>query len=146
MIYKKSSSREILKGAAAPEPRKRWDLGPGSKRENRFSGPSFWYGTKYLFVLASPPRLSNFWKGPRDMQKFLQKYQKTAGCWVCTVYGSQLWITSKPGSSPLDRPGLNYITSQPWSHTTCPCTNASSAYFRFVNSLFQSCLKNKTNY
>jgi len=40
------------------------------------------------------------------------------------VYGSQ----PLPGSSPLERPGLDKITGQPWSDTTCPCTTARSTW------------------
>ena len=35
-------------------------------------------------------------------------------------------------SSPPERPGLDNITSQPWSEATCPCTTSTSAYLRFV--------------
>jgi len=41
-------------------------------------------------------------------------------------------ITSKPGSSPPERPGLDNITFEPWSDATCPYTTSSSAYLRFV--------------
>jgi len=50
----------------------------------------------------------------------------------CTVYGFQPPIASKPGSSPLERYGLNKSTSQPWSEATCPRTTSDSAYFCFV--------------
>jgi len=42
-------------------------------------------------------------------------------------------IASKPGSSPLERPGPDNITSQPWSDATCPCNTASST----LSCLFQ---------
>jgi len=41
-------------------------------------------------------------------------------------------IASTPGSSPPERPGLDNVTSQPWSAATCPCTTFRSTYFRFV--------------
>jgi len=47
---------------------------------------------------------------------------------LCT----QPQIASTPGSSSLKQPGLDNITSQPWSDATCPCTTSWSAYFRFV--------------
>ena len=37
---------------------------------------------------------------------------------------TQLLIASTPGSSSLERPGLDNITSQPWSDATCPCTTS----------------------
>ena len=55
----------------------------------------------------------------------------------CAVYGSRPPIASKPGLSLSERYGLNNITSQPWSHATCPRTTSYSAYFRFV-TLFSS--------
>jgi len=51
---------------------------------------------------------------------------------VRAVYGSRPPIASKPDSSPPERPGLENITSQPWSEATCPCTTSASAYLRFV--------------
>jgi len=80
----------------------------------------------YLF------RLNNFFKAPRDMRKFPQKCQKIAGCSECAVYGSRPPIASKPGSSPLEWPGLDNPTSQPWSDVTCPCTTSSSTHFHIV--------------
>jgi len=77
-------------------------------------------------------RLSIFCKGPRDMRKFPQKCQKIAGCWESAVYGSRPPIASKPDSSPLERPDLDNISSQPWSEAICPCTTFASAYLRFV--------------
>ena len=50
----------------------------------------------------------------------------------CAVYGSRRLIASKPGSSSLERYGLNNITSQSWSDATCPRPTSDSAYFRFV--------------
>jgi len=49
------------------------------------------------------------------------------------VYVSQSLIASKPGSSPPRRPGLDNITSQPWSDATCPRRTSDSAYFPFVS-------------
>jgi len=60
-------------------------------------------------------------KGPRTLRKFPLKCQKIAG----TVY-TQPPIDSKPGSSPLERPGPDNITGQPWSDAMCPCNIASS--------------------
>jgi len=45
---------------------------------------------------------------------------------------AQLLIASTPGSSSPGRPGLDNMTSQPWSDATCPCTTSWRAYFRFV--------------
>ena len=45
---------------------------------------------------------------------------------VRAVCDSRPLIASTPGSSPLEQPGLDDITSQPWSHATCPRTTASS--------------------
>jgi len=42
-------------------------------------------------------------------------------------------ITSTPGSSPLEQPGPDNITSQPWSEATCLCNTASST----LSCLFQ---------
>jgi len=42
-------------------------------------------------------------------------------------------IASTPGSIPPERPGLDNITSQPWSEATCPCNTASST----LSCLFQ---------
>jgi len=56
--------------------------------------------------------------------KCLQKCQKIAGCSEGTVYGSRRLITSKPGSSSPERPGLDNVTSQPWSDPTCPRATA----------------------
>jgi len=53
------------------------------------------------------------------------------------VYVSRPLIASKPGSSPLNRPGLDNITSQPWSDATCPRRTSDNAYFPFV-TLFES--------
>jgi len=50
----------------------------------------------------------------------------------CAVYGSRPPIASKSGSSSPEQYGLNNITSQPWSDTTCPCTTSDSVYFCFV--------------
>ena len=43
---------------------------------------------------------------------------------MSAVYGSRPLITSKPGSSSPERPGLDNITSQPWSDPTCPRATA----------------------
>ena len=91
-------------------------------------------------------RLSIFCKAPLDMRKFQQKCQKIAGCWESPVYGSRPPITSKPGSSPPERPGLDNITSQPWSEATCPCTTSASAYLRFVTNFLLELGKDKTKY
>ena len=82
----------------------------GSKRGDRFS-------VCFLYLL----RLSNSCKGPRTLRKIPQKCHKIAGCYECAVYGSRPSIASKPGSSRPERPGLDNITSQPWSDATCPC-------------------------
>jgi len=66
------------------------------------------------------------------MRKFPQKCQKIAGCWESAVYGSRPPIASKPDSSSPERPGLDNITSQPWSKATCLCTTSASTYLRFV--------------
>jgi len=54
--------------------------------------------------------------------KCVQKCQKIAGCWECAVYGSRPPIASKPGSSPLERPGLDNSTSQAWADAIYPHT------------------------
>jgi len=105
----------------------------GSKREDQFSDHfsdlvQNICSVRYSYLL----RLSIFCKAPWDMRKFPQKCQKIAGCWESAVYGSRPLIASKPDSSPLKRLGLDNITSQPWSDTTCPCTTSTSAYLRFV--------------
>jgi len=56
--------------------------------------------------------------------KCLQKCRKIAGCEVSAVYGSQPLITSKPGSSSLEWPGLDNFASQRWSDPTCPHATA----------------------
>ena len=95
------------------------------KSEDRFSDPfldliqntslvRFWY------LL----RLCNFCKALRDMRKFPQKCEKIARCQEFTVYGSRPPIASTPGSSPLERPSRDNITSQPWSDATCPCATS----------------------
>jgi len=48
------------------------------------------------------------------------------------VYVSQPPIASKPGFSPPDRPGVDNITSQPWSDANCHRRTSDSAYFPFV--------------
>ena len=58
--------------------------------------------------------------------------QKIARWWGRAFYSSLTPIASKPGSSPPEWPGLDNITSQPWSEATCPCTSSVSAYLRFV--------------
>jgi len=105
----------------------------GSKREDRFSDNfsdlvQNICSVRFSYLLC----LSIFCKAPQDMRKFPQKCQKIAGCWESAIYGSRPLITSKPDSSPPDRPDLDNITSQPWSEATCPCTTSASAYVRFV--------------
>jgi len=105
----------------------------GSKREDWFSDHFFDLvqnicSVRFSYLL----RLSIFCKAPRDMRKFPQKCQKIAGCWESAVYGSRPPIASNPGSSSPERPGLDNITSQQWSETTCPCTISASAYLLFV--------------
>jgi len=77
----------------------------------------------------------NLCKGTRTLRNFPQKCRKIAGCWECAVYGSRPLIASKPGSSFTEWPGLDNITTQPWSDATCPCTTTSSTW---------SCLSDKT--
>ena len=89
-----------------------------------------WYKISVRFSYL--PCLSIFCKAPRDMRKFPQKCQKMAGCCESAVYGSRPPIASEPDSSPLKRPGLDIITSQPWSEAKCACTTSASAYLRFV--------------
>jgi len=60
------------------------------------------------------------------------------------VYGSRPLIASKPGSSSLERYGLNNITSQPWSDATCPRTISDSAYFRFVTLFYKKRTRQST--
>jgi len=53
---------------------------------------------------------------------------------IASTLFTQPPIASTPGSSPLERPGPDNITSQPWSDVTCPCNTASTtlsclAYF-----------------
>jgi len=116
-----------------------WTLRNRNSRDFRFETwgsifeSFFWFSTKYklgrfLYLL----RLCSFCKALRDMRKFPQKCQKIAGCWECAVYGSRPPIASTPGSSSPEWPGLDNITSQPWSDATCPCTTSWSTYFRFV--------------
>ena len=105
----------------------------GSKREDRFSDhfPDLVQNVclvRFLYLL----RLRIFCKVPRDMRKFPQKSQKIAGYWEIAVYGSRPPITSKPDSSPPERPDLDNTTSQPWFEATCPCSTSASAYLRFV--------------
>ena len=104
-----------------------------SKHEDRFSDhfPDLVQticSVRFSYLL----RLSFFCEAPRDMRKFPQKCQKIAGCWESAIYGSRPPITSQPDSSPPEQPGLDNITSQPWSDATCPCTTSASAYLRFV--------------
>jgi len=105
----------------------------GSKREDRFSDHfsdlvQNICSVRFSYLL----HLSIFCKAPRDMRKFPQKCQKTAGCWESAVYGSRPLIASKPDSSPPERPDLDNITSQPWSEATCPSITSASAHLRFV--------------
>jgi len=67
------------------------------------------------------------------MRKFLLVLR---ACHLCT----ELLIASTPGSSTLERPGLDNIKSQPWSDTTCPCT----AYFRFVTLILLKMTRQST--
>jgi len=133
-VYMRSFSHSFshtLKGG--PEPlEKEINVIVGSKREDRFSQPFFELVQKscrvrfsYLF------RHGNLCKVPRTLRKFLQECQKIAGCYECAVYGSRPLIASKPGSSILERPSLENITSQPWSDASYSCTTASSTLLVF---------------
>jgi len=83
--------------------------------------------TMFLVLFSYLHQLSNFYKSPRNMRKFLWKcYSQIAGGWECAVYGSRPPIAWKPGSSPPERLGLDNITGQPWSDATCPRTISSS--------------------
>jgi len=122
----------FLKGGPEPADKEIHEI-LGSKREDRFSDPFFdSVQNKSLGHFSYLLWLCNFCKAPLDMRKFSQKCQKIAGCWECTVYGSRPPIASTPGSSSPEWPGLDNITSQPWSDATSPYTSSVSAYLRFV--------------
>jgi len=98
--------------------------------------PFFLIGTKNISGSFSVPASAQWLcKGPLTMQKFPQKCHKIAGFWENAAYGSRPLIASKSGSSPLVRPGLDNLTSQPWS---------DSSYSPSISSCTLSCpLKQK---
>ena len=106
-VVGESSSRAMLggriKGGLEPLEKEIHEI-LGSKLEDRFSNPFFDLVQKTRQVLL---RLGNLCKGPRTLQTFPQKCLKIAGCQQCAVYGSRPLIASKPGLSPLERPGLD---------------------------------------
>ena len=107
----------------------------GLKREDQFSNPFFELVQKtcearlsYLF------RHGNSCKGPADTAKVPAEVREDSRVLrVRAVHDSRPLIASTPGSSPPERPGLDNITGQPWSHATCPHTTASST----LSCLFQ---------
>ena len=117
----------------------------GLKREDRFSDHFSDLVQNICSVRFSYPLLlSIFCNAPRDMRKFPQKCHKIAGCYESTVYGSRPPITSKPDSSPPQRPDVDNITSQPWSDATCPCTTSLKCLLPLCHALFVE--KGKTKY
>jgi len=121
----------FLKGG--PEPLEK-DINEilGSKHEDQISDPFFELVPNTTLVRFSYLlRLCNFCKAPRDMQNPAEVPEDSRvlrARRLCT----QLLIASTPGSSSLERPGLENTTRQPWSDATCPCTTSWSAYFRSV--------------
>jgi len=103
----------------------------GLKHEDRFSDPSFWTGTKYLFgsFLALPLQ---FLQGPAGHAKVPAEVPEDSQVLRVHRLCTQPPIASTPGLSPLERPGLDNITSQPWSDASCPCTTSWSARCCFV--------------
>jgi len=81
-------------------------------------------------------QLGSFCKGPRTLQNFPQKCgQKIVGLSARRLCTPQLPIAraSKPGSSPLEGPGPDNITSQPWSDAMCPVTPLLVLCLAFFN-------------
>jgi len=102
----------------------------GSKREDRFSDPFFdLVQNTGLVRFSCLLRLCNFCKAPRDAAKVPAEVPEDS----LVLRVRRLWFptcnVSIPGLSPLERPGLDNITSQTWSDATCPCITSSSAYF-----------------
>jgi len=114
-------------------PRKRNQRDFRFEKRGSTSRPFFWTGTKYhsgsFFVPASP--LQFLW-GPAGHAKVPAEVPEDSRVLRARRVCTQLPIASTPGSSSPKRPGLDNITSQPWSDATCPCTTSWSAYFRFV--------------
>ena len=106
----------------------------GSKREDRFSNPFFELVHKMCQVHFSYLlRLGNFCKGPADTAKVPAEVPEDSRVLRARRLCMQPPIASKPGSFPLERPGPDNITSQPWSDATCLCNTASST----LSCLFQ---------
>jgi len=126
----------------------------GSKHEHRFSDPFFDLVQntsllRFWYLL----RLCNFCKArgtcetKPNQTKVPAKY---ASLWIPNQkrpedsrvlrvrrYGSRPLISSTPGSSNPERPGLDNTTSEPWSDATWPCTTASSAQVFVTLFLFK---------
>jgi len=101
----------------------------GSKREDTFSNPLFELVQKMCQVHFSyllQQGLADTTKVPTEVPEYSQVLRVRRLC-------TQTPITSKPGSSPLERPGPDNSTSQPWSDTTCLCNTTSST----LSCLFQ---------
>ena len=88
------------------------------------------YSTWRLFQIGTG--CTTIWMEPQGSGKLPQKCQMIAGFWERSVYGSWPQIALKPGSSPLERPGLDIIRSQPWFDATCPRIAFSGACFHFA--------------
>ena len=128
MLNPNSKRNNAIKGGPEPSEKEIHEI-LGSKREDRFSDPFFDLVQNSSLVCFSCLLASGISVRPRGT---CEKCQKIAGCWECAVYGSRTPISSTPGSSSPEWPGLDNKTSQPWSVATCPCTTSWSAYFRLL--------------